>query len=54
MRTAARVVSLVSLAGTIIPPCLYFTGAISLASMQSWMLGAAATWFLATPFWVGR
>ena len=54
MKTVARLVSLLSLVGTIAPPVLFFTGSMTLASMQSWMLGATIAWFLATPLWMDR
>lgn len=54
MKAVARLVSLVALAGTIVPPVLFFTGAMTLASMQTWMLAAAVAWFLATPLWMDR
>lgn len=54
MKTVARLVSLVALAGTILPPVLVFTGAMTLASAQTWMLGATVAWFVATPLWMDR
>ena len=54
MKTIARLVSLVSLVGTIVPPVLYFAGAMTLAATQSWMLIATIAWFLATPVWMDR
>jgi hypothetical protein len=50
----ARVVSLVSLVATILPPVLFFYGALTLASTQTWMLGATVAWFAATPVWMDR
>ena len=54
MRTAAKLVSLVSLVATILPPVLYFTGALDLAAAQGWMLAATVAWFAATPVWMDR
>ena len=54
MKTAARLISLVSLAGTILPPVLFFTGHMSLDATKVWMLVATITWFAATPFWMDR
>ena len=54
MKTTARLVSLLSLAGTIVPPVLFFTGAIDLASAQLGMLIATVAWFVATPIWMDR
>lgn len=54
MKTVARLVSLIALVGTIVPPVLYFTGAMTLASTQTWMLVATVAWFVATPLWMDR
>jgi hypothetical protein len=54
MKTLAQLISLASLAGTIVPPMLFFMGSIPLASTQSWMLGAAVAWFLTAPLWMER
>ena len=54
MKRAARLVSLVALAGTILPPVLYFTGHVELDVMKVWMLAATIAWFAATPVWMDR
>ena len=54
MKTFAHVVSFVALAGTIVPPVLFFTGAIGLESAQRGMLIATVAWFAATPVWMDR
>ena len=54
MRTAAKVVSALALAGTIAPAILFFTGAIALEPMKAWMLAATVVWFAATPLWMDR
>jgi hypothetical protein len=54
MKTVARLISLLSLVGTIAPPMLFFTSSMSLASMQWWMLASTIGWFLATPLWMER
>ena len=48
----AQILSAIALAGTIIPPCLFFTGTLALATVQQWMLGAAVLWFATTPLWM--
>ena len=52
MKRFAQLVSGVGLAGTLVPPCLFFAGTLDLAAMQRWMLDAAILWFIATPFWM--
>ena len=54
MKTAARLVSLAALAGTIVPPVLFFTGHMDLDAMKLWMLVATVAWFVATPLWMDR
>ena len=54
MKRAARLVSLVALAGTILPPVLYFTGHVELDAVKLWMLVATIAWFAATPVWMDR
>ena len=54
MRRAAQLVSIAALAGTILPPVLFFTGQMDLDPMKWWMLLAAAAWFAATPIWMNR
>ena len=52
MKRLAQLVSLVALAGTLVPPYLFFAGALGLEAMQRWMLDAAILWFMSTPFWM--
>ena len=54
MKTAARFVSLVALAGTILPSVLFFTGQMDLDATKLWMLVATIVWFGATPLWMDR
>jgi hypothetical protein len=54
VKRAARLVSLVALAGTILPPVLFFMGHMELDAMKTWMLVATIAWFAATPVWMDR
>jgi hypothetical protein len=54
MKIAARFVSLVALAGTILPPVLFFAGRMDLDGTKLWMLVATIAWFAATPLWMDR
>ena len=54
MKTAARLVSLVALVGTIVPPVLYFINRMDLDATKWWMLVATIAWFVATPIWMDR
>jgi hypothetical protein len=47
-------VSLAALAGTILPPVLFFGGQLSIDAMKLWMLVATIAWFAATPVWMDR
>jgi hypothetical protein len=54
MKRTAQLVSLVALAGTILPPVLFFYGQMGLEPMKGWMLLATIAWFAATPIWMDR
>ena len=54
MTTLARFVSLIALAGTIVPAILLFVGWLDLVAMKAWMLAATVAWFVATPYWMDR
>jgi hypothetical protein len=54
MKRAAQLVSLAGLAGTILPPVLFFADRMDLASMKWAMLAAAVAWFAATPLWMEK
>jgi hypothetical protein len=54
VKRAAQLVSLAALAGTIVPPALYFTGNLALDAAKWWMLVATVAWFVATPVWMDR
>jgi len=54
MRTLARIVSILSLARTIMPAVLFFAGRIDLDQVKSWMLVWTVAWFVATPLWMDR
>jgi hypothetical protein len=54
VKVAARFVSLAALAGTILPPVLFFGGHMDLDATKLWMLVATVAWFAATPVWMDR
>jgi TM2 domain-containing membrane protein YozV len=54
MKRAAKAVSFAALAGTIVPPVLFFYGQVDLEVMKAWMLASAVAWFAATPLWMSR
>jgi len=54
MRTLARIISILSLAGTIMPALLFFAGRIDLTQVKFWMLIWTVAWFVATPIWMDR
>ncbi len=54
MKRAAQLASLAALAGTIVPPALYFTGDLALDGAKWWMLLAAVAWFASAPLWMDR
>jgi hypothetical protein len=48
----AQILSALALAGTMVPPCLFFADVMTLAAVLPWMLGATVLWFVATPLWM--
>ncbi len=52
MKRIAQLLSVVALAATILPPCLFFADKLGLVATQQWLLGATILWFVATPFWM--
>ena len=54
MKRTAQVVSLAALAGTILPPVLFFAGRMDLETMKWAMLVATVAWFAATPLWMKK
>jgi hypothetical protein len=54
MRSAARVVSWLALAATIVPPLLFFADRMALGDVKLWMTVATVVWFVATPLWMDR
>ena len=54
MRSAAQLVSLISFCAVSLPCLIFFTGNLSLATVQ-WLASLGTIgWFVATPIWMGR
>jgi len=54
VRRMLQTLSWMALAGTLVPAILYVTGAVTLASVKTWMLAATVVWFVTTPLWMDR
>ncbi len=54
MKNPIALASLVALAATILPSCLYFLGVIGHDVVKLIALIGTALWFAATPLWMGR
>jgi hypothetical protein len=54
MKTVLKLVSGLALAGTLVPPVLYFEGALSHETLNTVMLLATIAWFAVTPFWMNH
>jgi hypothetical protein len=50
----ARVVSLLALAGTILPSVLFILDRLSLPQVHFWMLAATIIWYITAPLWMDR
>ena len=53
MSTLLQLLSALALAGTIVPPLLFFGDLLALDRMKVWMTVATLVWFAATPWWLG-
>lgn len=54
MKRILQIISLIALAGTIIPSLVYLTGGMELDQMKMWMWIATVVWFVTVPMWMGR
>ena len=54
MIIAARIVSWIALAGTIVPSVLFFYGRATLDQTRLWMFVATVIWFATAPVWMDR
>ena len=52
MKTLLQLLSALALAGTIVPPLLFFGDLLPLDHMKVWMTVATLVWFAATPWWM--
>lgn len=52
MKRLTRLVSLLALAGTIVPAAFFFIDRLDLPAVKWWMLVSTVAWFAATPFWM--
>ncbi len=52
MKRLAQLLSVLALAGTLLPPCLFFANRLSLPATQQFLLAAAALWFVSAPLWM--
>lgn len=54
MHAAAKPISLVALAATIVPSVLYFNGMMDHNAVKITALIGTIAWFITTPMWMGR
>lgn len=52
MNTLLKILSTLALAVVLVAPLLYLAGGLSIASLQAWLLGATALWFVCAPPWL--
>ena len=52
MKTLAKPLSLLALAGTIVPPVLFLLKMLGESPMKATMLASTVLWFAAAPFWL--
>jgi hypothetical protein len=52
MHTPAKILGLLALAGTIVPPALFMWNALGLDAVKAIMFVSSIVWFVAAPFWM--
>jgi len=52
MHTPAKILGLLALAGTIVPPALFMWSALGLDAVKAIMFVSSIVWFAAAPFWM--
>lgn len=52
MKMLIKVLGLLALALTIVPPVLFLTGSLALPAMKAVMLGGCVLWFATAPFFL--
>ncbi len=52
MKIAARIVSMVALAATILPALLFVADRLSLPEVKTWMTASMVVWYVSAPFWI--
>ena len=54
MRWFLQILSWMALITTILPAFLFLAGIMDIHTMKTVMLIASVSWFIITPFWMGR
>lgn len=54
MKKLLPLLSLLGLAGIILPPIVYLAGSCEKSTMSAFMLAGTLAWFGTVPFWMGR
>ena len=54
MKSLLKIISLIGLILSIVPPVLFFLGKVELNSMKLWMGIGMLAWMLTAPFWINR
>ena len=52
MRNAAKIIALLALLATAVPPLLFAFGLLGETAMKAVLLAATIAWFGAAPFWL--
>jgi hypothetical protein len=54
VKTIAKVVSLLALGGTILPPTMFLLGRLDLEQVKVAMLAGTLLWFASAPLWMDK
>lgn len=54
MKNLLKLISLLGLVMSILPPILFFLGKMELSSMKLWMGIGMVVWMVTAPFWINK
>ena len=52
MKRIAQIVSILALAGTLLPAMLFFYDRMNLPAVKTWMIIPTVLWFISAPLWM--
>lgn len=54
MNSLLKLISIIGLVLSIVPPVLFFIGTMEMSSMKLWMGIGMVVWMVTAPFWINK